>query len=371
MKKVSNFLLVVTVCGLLAGMGAATLILPPSIFSQRENRRLAKFPSPSVSSLLDGGFFCGISDYYSDQLPFRDSLGSLHAISEIALGKRESNGVLLRGNTLISRAEGDAEIYKYNLDAINTLLSRQERSLFFCPPESVEVYSHLLDGSEQGLLEAIPPQPNKLSEEYLTLVRSKGAYGFYYRTDHHWTTAGAFEAYKLLCGALGDEPYSQELFTISSVSESFLGSAYRRSSFPSSLISPDHIILYRYNGDQEFTVKNTGSMTAQQGFYDLEEIGTNDEYRVFLGGNCAHVSITRGEEEGRRRLLLIKDSFANSLIPFLALHYDVEMIDPRYADPSLAKKLCENENFDIILILCSKATLLSERSFGKALNVID
>ena len=70
-------------------------------------------------------------------------------------------------------------------------------------------------------------------------------------------------------------------------------------------------------------------------------------------------------------MLLIKDSFANLLLPFLALHYDIEMIDPRYADPSLIRELAEIQSFDATQILASKSTHLSERSFGKLLNAID
>ena len=67
-------------------------------------------------------------------------------------------------------------------------------------------------------------------------------------------------------------------------------------------------------------------------------------------------------------MLLIKDSFANSILPFLALHYDIEMVDPRYASPTLVKELLESAEFDAILILCSKGTLLTDRSFGNILS---
>ncbi|MBQ7375286.1 MAG: hypothetical protein IJW52_00175 [Clostridia bacterium] len=367
MKRATDILFLILVCALIFGIGGAIFILPANTFSQRENRPLAQFPPLSLPSLLDGSFFRSLSLFYTDQLPLRESLGEIYSISEIALGKRESNRVLLRSGTLITRTKGSREIYKYNLGAIGSFLEHQESSLFFCPPETAEVFSHLLSNSERGLLDAIPPQPNEISEEYLRVVRQIGAEGLYYRTDHHWTTEGAYEAYKLLCGTLGIEAYSKEHFYESVASESFLGSSYRRSSFPKSMISYDHIILYRYDGDDKFTVSTAGSTTAQQGFYRSEELGTSDEYRVFLGGNCAHASVTLDGATNRKRMLLVKDSFANSLLPFLALHYDIEMVDPRYADPSLIQRLCESQSFDVTLILVSKSTLLTDRSYGKAL----
>ena len=370
MKRASDILFLILACAIIFGIGGTIFILPSSAFSQRENRPLAQFPALSLPSVLDGSFFRSLSLFYTDQLPLRDRLGEIYSISEIALGKRESNHVLLRGGTLLTRVEGDGEIYKYNLDAISSFLEHREGALF-CPPETAEVYSHLLSNSERGLLDAIPPQPNEISEEYLRIVRQIGAEDLYYRTDHHWTAKGAFEAYKLLCSALGEDAYGEEHFNISTVSESFLGSAYRRSSFPKRLISHDRIILYRYDGDDKITVTTAGSTDAQQGFYRFEELGTSDEYRVFLGGNCAHASVTCEGATDRKRMLLIKDSFANSLLPFLALHYDIEMVDPRYAEPSLIRKLAESQSFDVTLILASKSTLLSERSFGKLLNAID
>lgn len=365
MKRATDILFLALVCAIILGIGCAILLLPPNDFSERENRPLAQFPTPSLPSLLDGGFFRSVSLFYTDQLPMRESLGEMYSLSELALGKRESNRILLRDGRLITRPEASGEIYSYNLGAINSFLESHPRSVFFCPPESIEVFSSLLSGVELGLLDGLPPQPNEISEEYLRVIEGLGADKLYYRTDHHWTTDGAFEAYKLLCSLLGEEAYGEEHFERITVSASFFGSSYRRSSFPRSLISADSIVLYRYSGDERFSVGE------QSGFYRYDQLGSSDEYRVFLGGNCAHASVTLDGATERRKMLLIKDSFANSLLPFLALQYDIEMVDPRYAEPSLIRKLAESQSFDVTLILASKSTLLSERSFGKLLNVID
>lgn len=362
MKRATDILFLALVCAIILGIGGAIFILTPNNFSERENRPLAQFPTPSLPSLLDGSYFHSLSLFYTDQLPLRESLGEIYSISELALGKRESNRVLLRDGRLITRPEESGEIYRYNLGAINSFLESHPRSVFFCPPESIEVFSSLLDGVELGLLDGMPPPPNEISEEYLRVVERLGADRLYYRTDHHWTTDGAFEAYKLLCGLLGEAAYGEEHFEKITVSESFFGSSYRRSSFPRSLISADSIVLYRYSGDESFSVGE------QSGFYRYDQLGSSDEYRVFLGGNCAHASVTLGGATERKKMLLIKDSFANSLLAFLALHYDIEMVDPRYASSTLVKELLECEEFDAILILCSKGTLLTDRSFGNILS---
>ena len=191
MKRATDILFLILVCALIFGIGGAIFILPANTFSQRENRPLAQFPTLSLPTMLDGSFFRSLSLFYTDQLPLRDRLGELYSISELTLGKRESNRVLLRSGTLITRTEGSSEIYKSNLDAISSFLESREDALFFCPPETAEVYSHILSNSERGLLDEIPPQPNELSEEYLRIVRQIGADRLYYRTDHHWTAAAS------------------------------------------------------------------------------------------------------------------------------------------------------------------------------------
>lgn len=368
MKKAIDISIVIIIALFLFGVGIGIFVLPDKSFSERENRPLATLPTASIRSLLDGSFSQKLSDFYSDQLPFRDEFGSLYAISELALGKNECNRVLLKDGTLITRTESNQEIYEYNLAAINSFLSRQKNALFFCPPTTAEAYADILEPHQKGILDELPPQENAISAQYLALIRASGAEGYYYRTDHHWTTDGAYEAYKLICQALGESTYGEEHFEKISASESFFGSAYRRSSFPKSLLAADSIILYRYRGDDEFTLTNRSSNTVQNGFYRTEELGSSDEYRVFLGGNCAHLSIARSSSAERKKLLLIKDSFANSLVPFLALHYDIEMVDPRYADPSLIQNLLQTEHFDALLILCSKSTLLTDSSYGRSLN---
>jgi hypothetical protein len=121
---------------------------------------------------------------------------------------------------------------------------------------------------------------------------------------------------------------------------------------------PDTIALYRYNGDDRFTVTIHDTGETRTGLYCEEYLHTKDAYRVFLGGNFGHVSIEFDDRDSspRPRLLLFKDSFALSLLPFLARHYDVDLIDPRYDAEAALSALLKEQQFDSALILLGRDT---------------
>lgn len=174
----------------------------------------------------------------------------------------------------------------------------------------------------------------------------------FYTTDHHWTEEGAYSAYKVICALLGVKCCEEEYFTKETVSSDFYGSLSSKAAlYPR---TPDSIILYRYSGDTEFDVlTEEGEKLA---LYDWKALEKKDKYQVFLGGNRAFTSIRSGIEGERPRLLIVKDSFANSLVPFLALHFDIDMIDPRYCTLSVAS-MTEGREYDRVLILFGADTL--------------
>jgi hypothetical protein len=175
----------------------------------------------------------------------------------------------------------------------------------------------------------------------------------------------------MICEELGETAFDEDFFDITTVSNNFFGSSFRRSALPHALVSPDQINLYRYEADDQITVTDHYRDGEQRGLYSLHSLASGDQYTVFLGGNDPYLSVTKKSNSPRRKMLLIKDSFANSLIPFLALHYDIEMIDPRYIQPSNAADLIELDTFDAVLMLCSKNTLATERSFGRLFEYIN
>lgn len=305
MKKYDNLLIIL--CGAFVFIiGALIFILPTKSFSEKENRYLTELSAPSAESILSGEYAKEISTFYADQIPFRDSATALYALCERSLGKKEINGVITYNSHLISRSER-VSIPKTDIPAV---WIESKHSIF-----------------ERG--------GDELS--------------LYYRTDHHRNADGAYLVYLDACEQLGVSPFEKNYFTEQIICTDFFGTAFFRSCLPAFAIDPDSITLYRYSGDDSVsvTIHDTGKRSL--GFYDLSKLSTADKYAVFLGGNYAHASIFSTEE--KPTLLLIKDSFANAVVPLLSLHFNIELIDPRYLSPAQISSLISSLHYDFSLII--------------------
>ena len=98
--------------------------------------------------------------------------------------------------------------------------------------------------------------------------------------------------------------------------------------------------------------------------YDMSAAGEKDKYKVFLGGNYGETTITGGCNNGKT-LLIIKDSFANSLVPFLTADYEnIIMLDLRYYMGS-AQQLAAERNVDEILFVCEMSSFANDKNMVK------
>ena len=356
-KKCDVFLLLGTTLLLLCG--SVSLCFPTPRFSETENRYLAAFPTFDASALANGSYTAALDSFACERVPFRALGRAIWSETELALLRREAHGVILcRDGSLCRRLEVNEQIYKRNLLA----LPRLEKALGDLPftvalaPRRIDVRNEVLPAlydtaREQNVWNALPAG--------VVTFLDVAADAHWYRTDHHWTSEGAYSAYVRLSRVLGFSPYSPEDFKRQTLSESFLGSSAAAAGFCQ--INPDTVSAFRFQGDEEYHVFRDGVRANFKGLYDLEKLEGKDTYAVFLGGNCGELKIEYGEGDTRPTLLVIKDSFANSLLPFLARHYRILAIDPRYQKKSalpLAKEA------DAVLVLCGMQTLTQENFFA-------
>ena len=367
MTKRSEYFFVI-ICGALVIALASILVFSPvKSFSEKENRALAGAPSFRLHTFFDGEFLDELSDFCTDQFPFREYLTDLKAKCEMGLGKRENNGVFITESSLIDLHESEHyEVLEQNLAALGGFadLADRNRLTFICAPRSVDISALPFDASfSQNRLYSRISSLDIASPDILTPLRAAQESGtvVWYATDHHWTTRGAYIAYRALMESWNMSAYDQDFFDVDSASHSFLGTTYSKSGI--TYYTPDSIYLYRYDGDEDFEIEYVGENKIERGFYDFDKLKGKDKYAVFLGGNFAHIRIRQGESD-RPKLLLIKDSFANSVIPFLALHFDIDVIDPRYLTAPL-DNVVNTDEYDKILILCGADTLATDAGFGK------
>lgn len=350
-------LLLITVIFLLVGCGALTFF-PAARFSAVENRNLADLPAFSAAKVADGSFTAALDAYATERFPARRTLRGLRGLYQIAAGKREVGGVLLcTDGTLCKRMTLNDRAYAQNLSALRTMRTVYgEKLTVAVAPRRIdartEVLPALYDQSENaGVWQTLQEKlPDAITFPDLT------ADAHWYRTDHHWSTEGAYRAYCDLGSVMGFVPYGEDAFTAQVVSESFLGTSDAAAGLP--FITPDRITLYRYQDDTAFTVKKDGKAAPFVGFYDTERLCTRDQYAVFLGGNCGVLEIADGQD--RPSLLVIKDSFANALLPFLSRHFSITAIDPRYCSDRIDAYVSAA---DQVLVLCNMQTLTESAVF--------
>lgn len=366
MKKFFERFIVLSTSFLLVLFAVMLIAIPDREFSDKENRALQEMPKFSVKKLTTGEYTSKIGKYLSDQFPFRDAFVGIKAYAELAQGKRENNGVIYgKGGVLIPNGKIENNRLGKNLEIIKDFANSIGKSVTVAPlPRNIDVMAECV--------------PKSYPKEDINLIWQEFQDGWtglggtpimlnqvlkgddtYYRTDHHYTTRGAYITYCALGEQLGYRPKEEDYFSLETVAKDFCGTSMRTSGFY--LAKKDEIALYRYENDTQYRVTADNQSIS---LYDFEKLNGVDKYAVFLGGNHARVDISSGEGE-RQKLLVIRDSFADSLVPFLAIHYDITLVDLRYYTDSV-RQLVSQENIDKVLVLEN----ISELSTAKNISIL-
>lgn len=354
----------------LGGFFMAAWLLPDSSFSQEENRVLQQLPAFSWQQVYEGSWTGKWEKYVADQFPGRNYWISGKSLLQKAFGQKDINGVYLGKNDyLLPKSEQiDLEKLVLNLQAIRTFAENHPDygvKMALIPTATAVLQDYLPRYAEPLDEEAVMAQVAQgLSEQvpflslYSALSEQKEE-EIYYRIDHHWTTLGAYYGYRALGELLGYQPYDLSYFTREQVSEAFYGTLYSKGNF--SFVLPDRVEIF-YPGDeakQAVQVEVADDGTVYDSLYDWGKLQEKDKYAVFLGGNHAYVKIKTNAGTGKK-LHLIKDSYAHSLVPFLSLHYDeIYLYDLRYFRYPFADYIKGGAQEDV-LILYNLASYLRE-----------
>ena len=358
-KRWADRLFIIFLCFCIIFFSVGTFFLASrDRFSQVENRMLATLPVLSAENLFDGSFTEELGDATRDGIPFRSAFLRLRGLSDLILRGQINNVVFAKGGYLIPRGEyASLSLLERNIEFLEGVTAYGGETVSVAIiPRSIDVCATYLPSAYAGHSdEAWERLGDRLSgAELCGYLRELSESGeeIWYKTDHHWTTLGAYYAYCYLGKSLGYEPYSIEDFERTVICDDFTGSSYSLTGGVA--FSSDCIELFRYLGDGEYSVTADG-VALSGGLYAFDKLSARDKYAVFLGGNYGRVTI---EGEGERpRLLIIKDSYANSLVPFLARHFDIDMIDLRYFSGDAAELYSAIGEADVTLILQGIDTL--------------
>ncbi len=371
----TKIMVIIFVC-FIGGIPVMHIFMPDRSFSDGENRVLQEMPEFSMKRLLKGRFTSEFERYISDQFPFRDGWVGIKSGMEKAMGKMDNNGVFLCKDGYLMQGfdAPKGESMDKKIQAVNALsdMFPDINKYFVLVPNSVKVLEDKLPKNAPVADESIYMDIIRdgldgdihFIDVYDALFSKRDEY-IYYRTDHHWTTRGAYYAYRSIAAKMGFKASDMEEFKIQQVTDSFYGSLYSKSGYRH--ISPDSIELYMPINPMDYKVEYCMEGKTASSIYDMDALGKKDKYMVFLGGNYPLIRITT-PGRNNRKLLIIKDSYANTLVPFLLEHYDeIYMVDPRYYTDSI-EKLVRDEHIDNIMILYNVITFVEDQSI---LNITD
>lgn len=371
-RKTQGVLLFVLFFALVLCFGLALLLGEDRQYSENENRKLAQAPEFSADALTSGSYTADLERYVTDQFAGRDFWISLKLWADRLTGKRESNGVYLADNGYLMEMPDtpNAEGVTRNLAAINSFAAQHNDLHIFMSvvPNAFYVMADKLPKNAPVRDQKADLEMIRNGLENVTFLDVTDALQqhkdepIYYRTDHHWTSLGAYYAFCSMAERLGI-PSAVQNYTIYTVSTTFEGTLSSKSGSHS---SRDTIEIYAPQTSVQYAVTYTDTQNTVCSLYSRECLDAKDQYTVFFGGNHPRIDIATTADTGKN-LLLFKDSYANCFVQFLTPYYDnIIMIDPRYYYDSV-DSLISRKGITDVLFLYNANTYLADTSLADVL----
>lgn len=410
--RITDRLAVYFVCLVILCFGIVFLILPKKDFSESENRTLAAFPSFTFENIKSGNFTKTLNTYAADHFPLRNGFLTVITETERISGRRDINKVYLaKDGSLIEEYNGGENVEK-QYTQFGKLAENTENAdcYLMLVPTAVTVYSNLLpkyspdadklsssnadsasvDQNKQiknnnpdqlsVIRQIYSSVPDKLhtvdvSDHLLAAADSskqgnnsntasetdKSNQKLFYRTDHHWTTYGAYIGYLAFCKEAGLTPVPLDEYDENVVSTNFKGTIYSKLNDP--YFGSDTIVSYSHP-DWKLAVQYSDLDETFDTPYNPEYLSEKDQYSYFLNNIHPMATITN-DAVPDGAIAVVKDSYANSMIPFLLNHYHtVYVFDTRYYKGGVSKFINEHPEISDVLILYNMNTIDSDNGIG-------
>lgn len=375
MRK-AKITLIVLFMTTLAAFFLISVVTPQKDFSATENRPLEQRPELYVEDILSGDFQETYENYLNDQFVARDQWVNLAANFEKLLGQKDINGIYLGKDGYLLEKYNDGDFHSQQMDdyigILGEFLNRmtdqygQEHvNCLFVPgkasalPQKLPDYAPSFD--EQEIIEAVRDgleHPDILLDLTETMHQHGDEY-IYYRTDHHWTTLGAYYAYEAWCAKTGETAIPLSAYEREAVTDSFYGTSYNKCH---ERVQADRIELFHGSAEKHIHVNWDNGENESESWYQMDALEESDKYQVFFNGNTARITVDTGNTNNKT-LLLLKDSYANCLVPFLAEHYSrIIMIDLRYSADCIDDIMAENPDITDIMVLYNVEKFLQDNS---------
>ena len=372
---IKKYLLLITFSTFILGLSLINLLAKNKNFSIIENRYLQTKPKFTIIKFLSRDFSTQYESFVNDQFAFRDKWIDLKMLAEVATLKVENNSVIIgKDNYMFDKFVSlDEQKVVDNINHLSNFIKKNSRDK--------KIYFTLIPNAYELLKDKLPIGLNNINQTvyikniYEKLITMTNTDNFsiidskkylnhpnenvFYYTDHHWTTIGAFFVYQGISQYLNYTPIKLNKLKSNLVND-FYGTHYSKAKI--SWKHPDVITFY------EFPIISMNiENKIYYDLYDREKFTKRDKYAGFLYGNNGVVKIdTEWQTTKKESIMLIKDSYANCLVPFLTYNYNkIYVIDPRYIKINELKNIIQNNDIDQILVIYNFINFVTDNSINK------
>lgn len=370
MKKVYKYLPTVIFIIFIFSMATLFFALPKEEYSSSEKRYLKTFPTLTVDTFFSGDFGTEFEQYLSDHTAFRNFYVGLNSYYNLALGNPLSNGIYHCDDGYLVNDPPETDRLGINIDVMSEFANSVDiPATVLLAPSTGYVANDVLPNShiiyhDDELFKDVAETLSNNGVAFVDVREDfKNAHAngtqVYYKTDHHWTSEGAYLAYTALADELGFTANTKDKYEITTHS-GFYGTTYSSSGYW--FTKPDDIQVWDcINHSTDVSITDNGVTKHYKSMFFEDHLNEDDKYPVFLDGNHPYTVIKNGSMKLQGdKLLVIKDSFAHSLVPFLVDHYEeIVMVDMRYYKQSVSELIANNE-FDHMLFVYSIDNLGSD-----------
>lgn len=380
---------------LVAALAVLNLVKPGSNgneIAELEKREMQPWPAFSWDKLKQGQLFKEYDNYFADRFVFRSHFIELGTAAKSYKGMQDNDGISLvstaGGNNMseaLGGVGGEAGELMSGESSQYLVLKDMAMLLYQYSPESAEAYAaavnhlHEAVGPDVFVYAMIVPSQvefieseklRKLSDSqkaatehvygllqpgvkgvpaYDYIERHKDEY-VYFRTDHHWTALGAYYGYEAIAESMGFKPVGLNQYETNEL-PGFLGTAYAATRKPELRRNPDTLTTYLPNVEHEYRVYYDEKHSVKKSLVESRiPVDHRGGYSIFLGGDFALSRISTNADNGKR-LMVIKDSYGNAIVPFLLPHFEeIVLIDPRYFKGNLAGEVEDRGITDVLFI---------------------
>lgn len=378
-KSWQSYITIIVFCLLIFGFTIATILKPSSEFSEIENRVLAQKPEVKLEAILNGEFEADYEEYLNDQFVWRNQWISLKTSVERLLLKRESKDIYFaKDGYFIEKHSGSfkTQTAKRNIVTLEEFVKRYGEKFgtghisVLIVPNAVDILQDKLPpfadlgGGGEYLRQIAKGLPKGDWIDLISVLREHTDEELYYRTDHHWKTLAAFYAYQAWAKKQGYFVPELTDYEIQTVADNFEGTVQSKLGIKA---KGDTIELFFPINALAYTVYKESTGEFENSLYDYAAVDTKDKYAVYFGGNESFLQISTGVENGRK-ILVLKDSYANCFIPFMLGEFQtIDVLDLRYINQKLSE-LIEEGDYTDLLILYNASGFAEDMSITKLTN---